>query len=448
MSQSNSVSVQDMLDSSRWSTLQKFAAVLAACAVLLDGFDIQVLSFAVPSIAAEWHLPKSSFALIFGTSLAAVAAGTAAGGWIGDRFGRRKALFFSVLWFGVATLLTASSPSQSMLFIWRLISSLGIGAAIPNATAFIAEITPLRSRMTVLSASIVCIPGGGLFGGLIAAQVLPVASWRVLILIAGALPVLLSLVLWLALPESPRFLASRPAGRSDLLELLTRFGMIVPEDVVFTAESVHVSDEGAGALLRPPFRRDTLSLWSAFCFCLISVFLIFNWLPSMLSTLGMGPAAASNGLAIYNFGGIAGAVLFGIWMNRTGSRVPLLLAAACAVLSALWLGLHLVVSPTGTPLLTFQLGVHGFFTNAVQTTLYGLAAHVYPTRFRSRGVAVASAFGRAGAVASAFLGGNALQHSGPDYFFLLVTTLTCVLVSLLFLRNHIPGTRLSRASSA
>ncbi len=441
MSQDNPIAIQDVLDNGPWSLLQKMAALMAAGAVLLDGFDIQVLGFAVPSIATEWHLAKSSFALIFGVSLAAIAAGHLTGGWIGDRFGRRKALFFAVLWFGIATLLLANATSLNGIFVWRMISSLGIGAALPNATAYIAEITPSRFRTTVLSASIVCIPGGGLFGGIIAAHLLPVASWRVLILIAGTLPFLLALLIWIALPESPRFLAAHPANHQRLRQQLHRFGMPVATDAVFVAESIPTSQEGVGTLLRPPYRRDTLSVWAAFCFCLISVFLVFNWLPSMLTTLGMGPAAASNGLAIYNFGGIAGAILFGLWMNHRGSRLPLLLAAACAVLSALWPALHLIVAPAGTPLLTVQLGVQGFFVNAVQTALYAVAAHLYPTRFRSRGVAIASAFGRAGAVASAFLGGKALQHSGQDYFLLLTLTLSCVTISLLFLRNHIPGTR-------
>jgi hypothetical protein len=51
------------------------------------------------------------------------------------------------------------------------------------------------------------------------------------------------------------------------------------------------------------------------------------------------------------------------------------------------------------------------------------------------------AFGRSGAILSAFLGGNALHHSGSTYFLILCVTLTGVTISLLFLQNHIPGQR-------
>jgi AAHS family 4-hydroxybenzoate transporter-like MFS transporter len=213
----------------------------------------------------------------------------------------------------------------------------------------------------------------------------------------------------------------------------------LPHGTPILPETASVTTEGIGALLRPPFRRDTLSLWSAFCFCLISIYFVFNWLPSMLTTLGMGPAASSNGLAIYNFGGIIGSLLLGVWINRQGSKVPLRFACAGSILSAVWLASHLVTPGGGTPLLTFQLGVHGFFTNAVQTSLYALSAHLYPTRLRARGVASASAFGRAGAMLSAFLGGRALLGTGSAYFLILVVTLSGVALSLQFLRNHIPG---------
>lgn len=432
------VPLQALLDRGRWTPMQKLSAVLAACAITLDGLDIQILSFAVPSIAKDWHLQKSSFALIFALSLLAVAAGTLVGGWLGDRMGRRKTILLAVTWFGLATLLLATSPSLNALFAYRLISGLGIGAALPNAAAYIAEITPSRYRTTVISATIVCIPLGGLLGGVLAAHILPVASWRMLIAAGGVLPVLLAVVLLMALPESPRFIAAKFVSGDDLLRNLRQFGVSVTNNTLFLPEPSPASTGGIETLLSPEYRRDTLCLWVAFGFCLTSVYLVFNWLPSMLSTIGLGVKDASNGLSVYNLGGIAGALLLGVWMNAAGSRVPILCAAVGSVLSALWLAFHLTSSLAGITTLTLGLGVHGFFVNAVQTALYALAAHMYPTRFRSRGVAVASAFGRAGAIGSAFVGGNALHHGGPAYFFILSGTLACVGISLLYLRNHIP----------
>ena len=41
-----------LLDRSPWTSYQKLLTVLAALAVIFDGFDIQILGFAIPSLMA------------------------------------------------------------------------------------------------------------------------------------------------------------------------------------------------------------------------------------------------------------------------------------------------------------------------------------------------------------------------------------------------------------
>jgi AAHS family 4-hydroxybenzoate transporter-like MFS transporter len=93
----------------------------------------------------------------------------------------------------------------------------------------------------------------------------------------------------------------------------------------------------------------------------------------------------------------------------------------------------------------------GGLINAVQTTMYALAAHVYPAGIRATGVGTAVAVGRAGGVASPYAGAWALE-SGPSAMFALVAaTLSVVFVALAYVRNHIPkppsimGRRLSES---
>lgn len=132
--------------------------------------------------------------------------------------------------------------------------------------------------------------------------------------------------------------------------------------------------------------------------------------------------------AMYNLWGILlGALLPGPWINRRGSRLPLLLTGTARIASAAWLALNLHAHPAGSFFLSWQIGLHGFFVNGVQTLLYALAAHQYP-------------LGCTPAVLSAFLGGSALHYAGWVYFTILVVTTTGTLLSLSFLRNHIrPG---------
>jgi MFS transporter, AAHS family, 4-hydroxybenzoate transporter len=53
--------VAALLDRSSWSTYQKLLTLLAALAVIFDGFDIQILGFAIPSRIREWHVARHDF---------------------------------------------------------------------------------------------------------------------------------------------------------------------------------------------------------------------------------------------------------------------------------------------------------------------------------------------------------------------------------------------------
>jgi AAHS family 4-hydroxybenzoate transporter-like MFS transporter len=245
----------------------------------------------------------------------------------------------------------------------------------------------LRQRAVAVKLTIVCVPLGGMLGGLIAAQVLPALGWRALYQIGGVLPLAFAGVLWMALPESPMFLA----------QLLGRMGRAVP------AGSTFEDRREGGSTGRAPLRelldarrlRDTVGLWFAFFFCLYAVYLVFGWLPAMLTSQGMDVASASRGLALYNFGGVLGVFIWAVLMTHLGSRRPLLSGALAAAGAALAILLVPVQSQGGRDD-AGRAGTQRTAANAVRTSMYSLAAHVYPT-VRASGVAYAAA-GRVGGI--------------------------------------------------
>ncbi|MCS6474434.1 MFS transporter, partial [Burkholderia thailandensis] len=90
--------------------------------------------------------------------------------------------------------------------------------------------------------------------------------------------------------------------------------------------------------------------------------------------------------------------------------------------------------------------LHGLFVNAVQSTMYALCAYIYPTAVRATGTASALAFGRLGAILSAFAGALVITAGGaPAYLTLLAAAMSVVCVALLMVRRHIP--RLTRDSA-
>jgi AAHS family 4-hydroxybenzoate transporter-like MFS transporter len=429
-----------LLDSGRWSALQRVIVLLSALAIIFDGMDIQMMGFAIPSMAKEFGVAKGVFGPILAFGLVGVTLGTWLGGFLGDRVGRKKTLLGSMVVFGAATWAIAFSHSLSALLVCRILAGVGIGGALPNATTLTAEFTPMRRRALAVTLAIVCIPLGGFLAGLIAARVLVSGSWRTLFWIGGLSPILLAGLLTALLPESPRFLARHLSRHRELVRLLARIGMKVPEDAVFF-EPAEKKVRGAGiaALFSPEKLRDTLSIWSAFFFCLVTVYLVFNWLPSILTGEGLGIKVASQGLAVYNLGGIAGALLFGWWISRRGSRLPLLLGSSAGLVTAVVLR-QMPIHPAGSSTaLIAALLLHGLFVNAVQTTMYALAAHIYTTRIRATGVAAALGVGRTGAILSAFAGSSVLRFGSTVYFTMLAVGMAGVFVALFFLRDHIPA---------
>jgi len=172
--------------------------------------------------------------------------------------------------------------------------------------------------------------------------------------------------------------------------------------------------------------------------CLTAVYSAFSWLPTMLAAEGLSTSVAGSGLAAYNLGGVIGALACALAIARFGSRWPLAICCLGAAASA-WL-LKGVNVGQNVNLLIFGLGVHGLFVNAVQSTMYALCAYVYPTGIRATGTACALAFGRLGAIMSAFAGAMVITAGGSAaYLGMLGSAMLAVLVALLFVRRHIPS---------
>jgi AAHS family 4-hydroxybenzoate transporter-like MFS transporter len=90
------------------------------------------------------------------------------------------------------------------------------------------------------------------------------------------------------------------------------------------------------------------------------------------------------------------------------------------------------------------LGLNGLLANAVQTTMYALAAHVYPTEVRASGIASAAAVGRIGAMMSSFTGAALIQTGTGAYIGVLAISMAITAAGLAIVRNHIHGFGLRR----
>ncbi|ACC75212.1 MFS transporter [Paraburkholderia phymatum] len=444
-STSKTADIGSLLDDGPFTLIQKLIVCLAALSIVMDGFDGQLIGYAIPTIIKEWGITRNAFAPAVAAGLVGMGVGSACAGLFADRFGRRWALIGSVVVFGAATCAIGLAQNITMIAALRFIAGLGIGGALPSATTMTAEFTPARRRTLAVTSTIVCVPLGGMLAGFFAGAVLPTFGWRGLFFIGGTIPLALGILLFFVFPESPRFLARKEQRWTELRALLAKMSRPISAQTIFVdaAEQRLEQRDGFGSLFEPGQRRNTIAIWGAFFMCLLAVYAAFSWLPTMLASEGLPVTLAGSGLTAYNSGGVFGALICALAITRFGSRWPLLVCCAGGCASAFFL--RGVDVATHTRVLVIGLGVHGLFVNAVQSTMYALCAYVYPTRVRATGLASGLAFGRLGAILSAFAGAIVITVGGATlYLAMLGVAMLLVLISLSAVKNHIPALRQKR----
>jgi AAHS family 4-hydroxybenzoate transporter-like MFS transporter len=438
------VDVGQVLDEGRWTGYQKLLIAGTALTIVLDGVDNQLLPNSIPTLIQEWGQPRPAFANALASGPFGMMIGGLMGGVIGDRLGRRVALLGSVVTFAVITLAIAFVNSIDALLVLRFLAGVGLGGAMPNAATLASEYVPRRQRPFAVTLTIVCIPLGGFVAAELAARVIPSYGWRSLFLIGGIVPLVLAAILWKILPESPRFMAQRRERWPELTRLLKRMGHDVPADVTYVESAAPGAQPARkasiGDLFAPLYARDTAGLWGSFFFCLMVNYVAIQLVPAMLSGVGFTQPAASRGLTMVNIGGVIGAVVGALVIQRLGSRVTMLGMSVAAVVCSMVMA-NMALDPADAFGLMAMFLLTGGLLNAVQTTMYALAANIYPTEIRSTGVGTAVAFGRIGNVLAVYVGNYALDTGGPSgYFTSWAILMALVFVSLAVITRHVPRT--------
>jgi AAHS family 4-hydroxybenzoate transporter-like MFS transporter len=438
LSTDSSIDIVRLLDEGPLARVPRWLVAGAALTVVFDGIDNQLLGIVIPSLMHDWALPRSAFAPVVSMGYLGMAMGGAAG-LLGDRVGRKRSLIGCMVLFAIMTMAAGTASGITWLIIVRWLAGLGLGGAMPNATALVAEYVPRRQRPLAITMTIVCVPVGGTIAGLLGVRLLPSIGWQQLFALSGGLTLVVALILMICLAESPRFLAGHRARWPQLVRVLARLGHVVPADAGFLDEPQAERRRGArvGVVLGAPFIRDTLALWAAFFFCLLAVYLGFSWLTSLLASARFA-AAANSGITAFNLGGVAGAVLGGAAIVRFGSRLSMLVMAAGGVVGAAALGLLQIDAGVDPLIVLVLLAFTGASINATQTTMFALAAHIYPSQVRATGVGLAVGIGRLGAIVSGYAGAAALDWGSSHAFFgAMAMAMLASLIALAIVSRHV-----------
>jgi AAHS family 4-hydroxybenzoate transporter-like MFS transporter len=424
------INVADIIDRQKMGRFQIRVIILCALMQFLDGFDAQAIAYVAPTLRKAWNLGQESLGPVFGAGLAGIFIGSLLVGPLADRFGRKNLMIASVAVFGAFTLLTAEATSLNMLFFFRFVAGLGLGAVIPSTVVMASEYAPAHRRGSMVTLMACGFSLGAASGGMLAGAYLLQFGWHAIFYVGGVLPLLLMLVLFRGLPESLRFLSLDPvANRPRMLEILKRIepNISYADDIAFS----HVPRNAKRWRVLELFNENrgvmTCLVWAIFFMNLVCLNFLNNWLPTVLSA-SMSMHDAVRTTTFFQFGGMAGVISMGLLADRFGFYRVLI--TGFLVASALTATIGMVTSIEMTRLV---LACCGFCIIGVQMTLTALTAFLYPTAIRGTGTGWANSFGRIGSFSGPVVGGILLGLHLPLQNVFLIAALPTACGALLTL---------------
>lgn len=362
-------------------------AMLAAYAGYgLDGFDLMVYTFIIPTLITLWGMSKAEAGYIASAALLTSAIGGWGAGALADRYGRVRILQLTVLWYAAFTFLSGFTHSYGQLLFMRGMQGFGFGGEWTVGSVLVAETIEARHRGKAAGVvqSSWSLGWASAALGFWAVSVLmpPQWGWRVLFWI-GILPALLIIYIRRNVAEPPVYAALRAAQ--------------------IRAAQSGARDAGRGFLtiFKPPLLRDTCLATLLSTGMLAAYYSVTTWLPTFLETERHLSVTGRTGYLLMLIVGSLAGYLTSAWLSDAiGRRRGFIVFATCGAL--------LVLLYTRTPvsggmlLIGFPLG---FFVLGIFSGMGACFAELFPGAVRGSGQGFCYSAGRAfGAAGPALIG--------------------------------------------
>ena len=413
------VEISSLIDGRKVSPYQWLIIAMCAAVVFMDGFDAQAIGYVAPSLIKAWHLKPAQLGPVFSIGLIGLMLGALFIAPLADRVGRRPLILAATVLFGVFSLATAWAGDLNQLLALRFLTGLGLGGCMPNAIALTSEYAPNRSRSLLVMLMFCGFTVGSMVGGVIAAQLIPTQGWPSVFVVGGVLPLLLAPMILFAVPESLRFLVSSKAAPARIAAIVRRLdpSVLAGDQTQYVIAEEHAARMSVRQLFADGRARRTILLWIVFFMSLLDVYMLVNWLPTAMNSVGAPIGVAIMAGVILQFGGLVGPGPQGWALDRFGPRLTMFPSYLLAAVSISLIG---VFASTSIPLTLFVVFLAGVGVIGGQTAANAVAATSYPTEIRSTGVGWSLGVGRVGSIVGPALAGVLLSMhvSIRDIFFL------------------------------
>jgi putative MFS transporter len=341
-----------------------------------DAYVITIYALTVPLIATDFDTDTTVLSGLVGSIfLVGYTIGTIGFGICGDRFGRRSSLGVSIVGYGVATALTAFVNGVASLGFLRFLTGVGGGGELSIGSPYVSEVWDRKHRGIGIGVMFAFYPLGYLFSIGVFKIVGANWGWRAVYLFS-VVPALAIIMLRMRLEESPRYIAvveglkrtqrQRVSLSSALHEVTFRFRVFV------------------GSLI---FTSLTYSFYSMAFFMPAYVVKHYN----VSATSGATEVAA-----LFEFGGLIGALIGGYFGDLFGRRRPAMIGAIAGmfIIYSWWgfswdFSLFCIFAAMGGFIINFQWSLGVVYVN-----------ELFPTEIRATGFGVSAGLGRVVSIAA------------------------------------------------
>lgn len=422
--------IRDRIDNGPMSFAQIIIVAIGFILNCIDGIDVVAISVAAPVLSQSWDISPDQLGYILGAVLFGMAIGATVLAPLGDVFGRRNIVLFSVFLTGISMIATGFIDRSVVLMIAaRTISGIGIGAIFASTATFGNEFTPERYKNFAVTIIISGYPFGAMIVGPIAAAIIPAYGWEMLFIFGGITTLVICGGAYFLLPESVQFLEKCKLDQNDKLsainKVLKRINRAPVDDLPIIK---HAAPASVKSLITDETMVTTLKLWTIFFMGFMSIYFIISWTPSLFVNSGWTMAEGIKALTLSNFGAVVGTISIGLLTTKYKLKWPI---AAFFGATAMFMIYFALLKPTDLTMLYALILLIGIFLNGAFCAMYAVAARIYKSQVRSTGIGWCAGLGRIGAILAPILAGYLVTFSFDMYTLFAVFAFPVTIATLL-----------------
>jgi putative MFS transporter len=436
-----------LIDSSMNKSFYRKLMVLGGLGYTFDALSLAIIAFILPIITVPFNLNGLETGVLAASTLIGYLIGATFWGLIGDKFGRKQSIQYTLIIYSIFTLVSAFSANFSELTILRIVAGFGIGGESAVIAPYFSEFIPrsIRGKYTGY------LTGFFSFGFIIAAILgyflvpIPIIGWRIAIIIT-ALPVFYVIVMRFKLPESPRWLRlNAKDAEADAVLTKIRGNLDLPKTINGESSESYVKDvyetferaKQKSSKKENSFReiwskqyiRRTAMLWILWFSTGFAYYGFFTFAPTLLVALGY-TIVTSLGVSLLSYimqaPGYYVAAFISDKIGRKLLLVIFMLAGASVAIALAYSRMFVLI--------IVLYALMSFFLNGLFGGVYIYTPEQYPTKFRTSGMGYASSFARVGAIASPILFGvllSSIHFSGifvMSFIIMLIGALAVIIL--------------------